>query len=168
MMFFMFYEISYKKMCIFHVYLNAYVKCYNKKRKAFSRIFFLTALLSYNSHIIHFCHLKCTCSEQLCSSVCAAVITVNFRTFSVPSEETLHSGAVTAQLAHSRLPRLGNCCFTFCFFEFVCFGQFMQMELYDVWRFVIGVLHLPLLFLRSINVAVCINASFLLLTNILV
>ena len=40
MMFFMFYEISYKKMCIFHVYLNAYVKCYNKKRKAFSRIFF--------------------------------------------------------------------------------------------------------------------------------
>ena len=70
-------------MCIYDVDLKAYVKCYNKKRKAFSMIFFLTALLSYNSHIIHVCHLKCTCREWLCSSVCAAIITISFQFSSV-------------------------------------------------------------------------------------
>ena len=72
-----------KNMCIYDVDLKAYVKCYNKKRKAFSMIFFLTALLSYNSHIIHFCHLNCIYSEWLCSSVCAAIITINFQFSSV-------------------------------------------------------------------------------------
>ena len=40
--------------------------------------------------------------------------------------------------------------------------------IHDVWNFVIGFLHLTLLFLRSINVVVCVSASFLLLTNILI
>lgn len=89
---------------------------------------FLLLLLRYNSYALQCPLLNCTSQCFLVCSQGCATITVNFRTFLSPKQETPYLSAVTS---HSLSPPPGNHSSSCLYIAYS--GHFIQMEPYKVW-----------------------------------
>ena len=109
--------------------------------------------MKYNSHTIQCTHLKYMIQWVLVySQSCAAITTINFRTFSSLPQK-------------NHVPISSHCSFPWIPIYFLALWIFLLTESYKIWLFVSVVLFHIIIFPRFIQAVVCIKTACLLWLN---